>query len=141
MSARAVWVIALVAGGVMAIFLLIVLIVTLAGEPAAGKGGPGLPGPGGPMGDAARAGIMNLLRAVEAYEARHGELPPNLNVLTQPGPGGGPAVLRFQDLIDPWGRPYLYNPQERHPQTLRPLIRSLGPSGNGDDPRLSSWNL
>lgn len=129
-GARAVWVIALVAGGVMAIFLLVVLILTLAGEPAAGKDGGKPAWQGGPMGDAARAGLMNLTRAVEAYEVQHKMLPPNLEMLTLPNPDGRPPVVRAQDLIDPWGRPYLYNPQQRHPQTGRPLIQSFGPNGN-----------
>lgn len=89
--------------------------------------------------DTAKSQILQLLRAAEAYEARHSELPPNLAVLCE-SDGTSRAVIQLKDLKDPWGGDYIYEPQNRHPQTLRPKIYSLGPMKQGDE-RLNSWNL
>jgi general secretion pathway protein G len=81
--------------------------------------------------DRAKADVVTLEKAVEAYAANHdGILPQSLQVLTQVDPqSGAKASLEVKHLEDPWRRPYVYEPQNLHPQTGRPRIYSQGPPG------------
>src|SRR5262249_44473825 len=64
----------------------------------------------------ARQEIKALEQAVKAVAADSpnvsGEYPPSLEVLTQPQEGGRPA-LPPAALVDPWGHPYRYEPDNR----------------------------
>jgi hypothetical protein len=60
-----------------------------------------------------------------------------LNVLTEPV-GCRPAPLEAKDLLDPWGRPYVYDPNETHPKSPRPLLYSQG-AEPGKSPRIRNW--
>jgi len=80
--------------------------------------------------DVARTQVQELTHAVEAYRIRYGEYPQSLAALTQPGPDGK-ATLEPNALVDPWMRPYQYNPQgSHHPTTGKPDIWSGGKDGN-----------
>ncbi len=76
----------------------------------------------------AKITIQHIADAVEIYKSEMGEYPPDLETLTQPM-GSEPATLEEKDLTDPWNRPYVYEPQTRHPITGKPLIFSGGANG------------
>jgi general secretion pathway protein G len=80
--------------------------------------------------DAAKLGVKSLETGVQGYQMSHNQqLPPNLEALTV-AEGGRPAYIGTEGLIDPWGQPYIYEPQNLHPQTRKPHIYSKGPDGN-----------
>jgi general secretion pathway protein G len=54
----------------------------------------------------------NLQGAVQAYSLTHGSFPNSLEDLTQPDSETGKAVLTHDHLMDPWGQPYVYSPND-----------------------------
>jgi prepilin-type N-terminal cleavage/methylation domain-containing protein len=85
----------------------------------------------------AKLGVKNLETAVEGYKLSHGgQLPPNLEVLTQ-AEAGRPAYIDVEGLKDPWQNLYIYEPNTTHPQTGKPLIYSGGPDGAS---KISNWD-
>jgi general secretion pathway protein G len=60
--------------------------------------------------DTARTQANALSQAAEQYYTRHGEFPASLDLLTQPQPDGSGAFFGAEKLLDPWNRPYQYNP-------------------------------
>ena len=89
--------------------------------------------------DLAKAGIMALDQEVQAFKTRHGDYPPDLLMLTQPGQDGTPAALESKTLMDPWNRPYTYEAANYHPLTRKPHIYSEGPSPGLTGSRISNW--
>jgi general secretion pathway protein G len=89
--------------------------------------------------DLAKTGAMALDQQVNAYRVRHGDYPPDLLTLTQPGSDGTPAALESKVLLDPWSRPYVYEPANLHPLTRKPHIYSEGPSPGTPGSRVSNW--
>jgi hypothetical protein len=83
----------------------------------------------------ARLGIAKIQTAVVAYHTKHGEYPPNLKVFTEIE-GSASAYLLDKDLIDPWGKPYRYEPTNCHPVTGRPKISTTTPKGV----EISNWD-
>jgi general secretion pathway protein G len=85
---------------------------------------------------AAELGVKNLETAVMGYKMSHqGTLPPNLDALLV-AEGGRPAYIERDGLVDPWGQPYVYEPQNLNPQSLKPHIYSKGPDGAN---QISNW--
>jgi Type II secretion system (T2SS), protein G len=78
--------------------------------------------------DYAHANIHTIETALVGYQARHGDYPPSLQVLAAPA-DGKPAYLLNDELIDPWGTQYRYDPLERHPKTGRPKVFTVTPKG------------
>lgn len=74
-------------------------------------------------------------KAVMAYKMDTGFFPDGLQTLTIPQ-NGRPAFLEPKQLIDPWGRPYIYKPQNLSP-TGKPKIYSQGPP-KANQP-ISNW--
>jgi type II secretory pathway pseudopilin PulG len=90
--------------------------------------------------DRVRLDFKGLGVAISTYAVKNGRYPESLQALTQRQPSGDDALIEEKSLIDPWGRPYHYDPDQRHEKTDRPLIWSDGP--NADDPRskISNWD-
>jgi len=86
----------------------------------------------------ARLGIKNIQTAVEAYKLSHGSYPQTLQELTMPE-GGKAAYLEDQALIDPWQRPYGYDPNTHHPKTGKPLIYSQGANPGNQAGMIRNW--
>lgn len=87
----------------------------------------------------AKLDINTLDQTVQAYKVQSGgDYPLELGVLVQPTPDGKPAALEERALLDPWGQPYQYDPQNRHPLTGKPRIYSLGPRSDGSAP-IANW--
>jgi hypothetical protein len=88
----------------------------------------------------AKIAVHSLEVAVEAYAARNGAHPPDLKTLTVVDPNtGARAALEAKHLIDPWGRPYVYEPTTVHPTSGRPLIYSQGPHPKDPASRIANW--
>jgi general secretion pathway protein G len=88
--------------------------------------------------NAAQLGVKNIETGVLGYKMSHaGQLPPNLEVLLV-AEGGRPAYMEQAGLVDPWGNPYVYEPQNLHPQTGKPHIFSRGPDGTS---QISNWGV
>jgi type II secretory pathway pseudopilin PulG len=86
---------------------------------------------------AAYAQIRNLEVAVEGYRAANGSYPQSLEVLLEPD-GDKPAPLSQQNVMDPWNREYVYEPNNLHPKTKKPRIYSNG-ANPGQSRQISNW--
>jgi hypothetical protein len=60
----------------------------------------------------ARRQVGVIDSAIRTHLVTTGELPPDLQTLTMPDKAGR-AALGDRDLIDPWGKPYAYDPHYR----------------------------
>src|SRR5947208_1401986 len=74
----------------------------------------------------ARYNLKSLDKALADYRAEHGRWPDTLEQLAEPQPDGGQAFVDTRPLTDPWGRPYHFDPERRHPNTNYPLVWSEG---------------
>jgi general secretion pathway protein G len=73
---------------------------------------------------------QTLTTAVETYKIDHDDWPPSLDMLLQrTADGKGPYLNSADALIDPWGRPYQYNPQGPNNGGMKPDIWSESPVG------------
>jgi Type II secretion system (T2SS), protein G len=89
----------------------------------------------------ARLDIKNLDKAVSAFRETTGDLPAELTTLTETQPNGTGALLTASALVDPWGRPYHYDRNKRHPDTDQPLIWSEGPAEGKDGGKIENWSM
>jgi general secretion pathway protein G len=89
--------------------------------------------------DRARIDLKTLSDAVNTYKVQHGDYPPSLEALTQRTADGGTAYIEIASLIDPWGRPYVFERENRHPQTGKPHLYSEGPNLGDAASRISNW--
>jgi len=80
----------------------------------------------------AKMDISHISGAVDAYKSETGDYPPNLQVLLE-ARDGLPAALEAKDIVDPWGKPYVYDPNTKNPTTFRPKISSSSAQN------LSNW--
>ncbi len=89
----------------------------------------------------AKLGLKKIDEAIEMFKKEKGDYPPNLSVLAQPYVvAGKPPFLAEQELLDPWERPFCYEPGTRNPKTGKPLIYSLGPDPKDPNSRITNWN-
>jgi hypothetical protein len=86
----------------------------------------------------AKDDVLALEKAVAAYQQRNGKLPAKLEVLAELDADGYPAYIKKTMLIDPWGRPYGYDPRQLHNSTT-PLIWSLGPDPADPSTKIQNW--
>src|SRR5262249_11830762 len=89
--------------------------------------------------DRAKSDVKLIQGAVDAWwaDSEHGgDYPQSLELLTQ-RIGTRKASFTPEQLIDPWGRPYIYEYKNRHPQTDRTRIYSHGPPGSPQ--MISNW--
>jgi general secretion pathway protein G len=61
----------------------------------------------------AKMDCSHISQAVESYNIETGSYPNTLQELTQPQ-GTKPAYLSEKDLLDPWNRPYSYDPNAKN---------------------------
>jgi Type II secretion system (T2SS), protein G len=87
---------------------------------------------------AARLKLSELERAVRLCKMSSGDYPPDLETLTRAQPGSR-APLEQEDLLDPWGRPYVYEPGNRHPTTGTPRIYSQGADPADPEGVIANW--
>src|SRR5438552_14081125 len=76
----------------------------------------------------AKADCATLAKAAQAYEIQFGQLPESLQQLVQPPVGSKPFVDP-DALMDPWNKPYQYDPQGAHSNGLKPDVYTVTPDG------------
>lgn len=86
----------------------------------------------------AKAGVRTLETAIKAHKITYGDYPESLGLLTQPL-DGKPAALEPAALVDPWGREFVYEFQNRNPNTGVPHIYSLGGNPGNAQGVISNW--
>src|SRR5262245_52312554 len=79
--------------------------------------------------ETARARAKSIASAIFQYYAYKDEFPPSLMALTLPQPNGVGLFLKPAELIDPWGKPYLYDPEGVNNRGEAPDIWAVSPSG------------
>jgi type II secretory pathway pseudopilin PulG len=77
----------------------------------------------------AKVRIWTLEDAVGAYYLDYQKYPESLKELTERLPDGRAAKLPEYSLIDPWGKPYQYEPKNLNPTNNKPRIWSSGEPG------------
>jgi hypothetical protein len=82
-------------------------------------------------------GVKRLEQAAVAYKLATMEYPQTLKILTE-SQNGKVAYVEADKLIDPWGRPYVYERQTVSPKTGAPLIYSRG-ANPGKSPPIRNW--
>ena len=87
----------------------------------------------------AKIHVQTLAKASEIFKTRYGAYPPTLKSLTEMQPGGVPALLPVEGLIDPWLRPYQYDPKQLDPKTNYPLVWSEGPDPKDKKGKIMNW--
>jgi hypothetical protein len=88
---------------------------------------------GEPNEPAAKLKIQTIEAALGTYKLKHGEYPSSLEPLTL-SDDGKPPLLEDRDLIDPWGKPFQYSPEELSP-TGKPKVFTTSPQGEV----ISNW--
>jgi general secretion pathway protein G len=78
----------------------------------------------------AKTQTTTLTHAVENYYIDHSSTyPPALASLLQQDEGGGPYLKTPDALVDPWGRPYQYDPNGSRNGGRQPDIWAEAPGG------------
>ena len=86
--------------------------------------------------DLASAMAKTLTTAAVAFKLRYGSWPEKLDELINP-PDGRPFIEK-ESLIDPWERPFQYDPKGKKNEGLAPDIWSLGPR-HKDGAIIGNW--
>jgi type II secretory pathway pseudopilin PulG len=73
----------------------------------------------------AAEGVVAIAAAVERHRAETGENPETLDELARPRAGGRPALLKPEQLTDPWGNPYRYDPSGQKNNGKRPDVWTM----------------
>jgi hypothetical protein len=87
----------------------------------------------------AKNDVMHLELAVSAYKTKHSVWPDRLQILAERQPDGGGPFIEESLLLDPWGRPYHFDPRQLHPEAQVPLIWSDGQDPTNPDGRITNW--
>jgi hypothetical protein len=82
--------------------------------------------------------ILALDQAVATYKVKTGEWPRTLKALSEPLPDKSAALVKAKDLLDPWKRPFQYDPAGPRNKGKKPDIWSLGPP-NRKDNMMGNW--
>jgi general secretion pathway protein G len=78
----------------------------------------------------ARIKVKMIGDMVQQYRLQNGDqYPPSLEALTQPGPLGSQPYSDMQGLMDPWGKPFQYDPAGQHNNGLKPDVWTTTPNG------------
>jgi Type II secretion system (T2SS), protein G len=76
-----------------------------------------------------------LTQAAQAFFIRHARWPVSLDELAVPDAFGTQHIQRLDQLLDPWGRPYSYDPGGPNNQGIRPDIWTVAPDGT----QIGNW--
>jgi len=80
--------------------------------------------------DIAKLQMKALDTGCETYKLNSGgDWPPNLQALLQPINGKDPPFTDPEKLLDPWKKPYQYNPQGSRNNGVKPDISCVSPKG------------
>ncbi len=78
-------------------------------------------------------GTLNT--AVQTFYMQESRYPNSLEELCQPTQSGGKALLEPDAILDPWKKPYQYDPSGGHNGGNKPDIWTISPSGK----QLGNW--
>jgi len=86
------------------------------------------------LGDAkismAQIKVKTISGYVEAYAVQNNDQrPQSLDALTQMQPTGGKPFALPEDLVDPWGQPFQYDPNGQRNGGIKGDVWTVGPSG------------
>ena len=85
---------------------------------------------------AVKSKIKSLTDTAVIYKTQHnGEWPQSLEIMLQPDASGNKAYLRQDDIIDPWGRQFTYDPNGANNGGNTPDISCQTPWG-----LICNWN-
>jgi hypothetical protein len=82
--------------------------------------------------------LQGLTAALRAYAVARGDYPEDLDALAE-SRDGLPARVEKSSLVDPWGRPYRYEPQTPHPTDGTPLVYSDGSAPGDAGQGIRNW--
>jgi general secretion pathway protein G len=86
--------------------------------------------------DRARADVKTIETACTAYKLRNGDYPSSLQVLVTPDDGSAkPYLDSAEAILDPWGKPYQYDPSGPNHNGLKPDISTT----NADGELIGNW--
>jgi general secretion pathway protein G len=78
----------------------------------------------------AKMKISQLTQYCKTYRLNNGDIyPPSLDVLTQMQPNGGSPLALPQELLDPWNKPFQYDPSGANNMSMQPDIFTVSPKG------------
>jgi Type II secretion system (T2SS), protein G len=87
-----------------------------------------------------RLELKNFDKTIQAYQAKNRIWPDGLEDLATPQPDGSEGYLAKSALVDPWGRSYQYDRNNRHPDNDQPLIWSEGPNPGESGSKIANWS-
>jgi len=79
--------------------------------------------------DTAQAECKAIAAQCSMYYADYGQFPPNLETLTQVQPDGRGAYIPPEKLLDPWKKPYQYDPAGPMNGGNQPDVFTFTPKG------------
>ena len=90
--------------------------------------------------NAAQVSVRALKAAVTSYTMNNNRLPESLEVLTEPDPCTFDEcyIEDSSQLLDPWGRPYMYRPAEKRKFEILSYGADGLPGGEGENQDISS---
>lgn len=77
----------------------------------------------------AKASANQLAAAAEQFYAKNQEFPASLDVLAQPQADGSGAYFPPDKLLDPWRKPFQYDPSGQHNGGNKPDVWTTTPKG------------
>ena len=83
----------------------------------------------------ARVQVRAISEQLEVYKLNNGEYPEKLQDLAKPQPGGGAPLLPAKALLDPWKRPYRYDPAGKRNGGLKADVWTVTPAKK----RIGNW--
>ncbi len=89
--------------------------------------------------DTARVQAITLADQASMYRIKYGDYPATLADLAQPGQDGSTPYIEVSALIDPWQRPYQYDPQGTRNSGLKPDVWSDGPEPGNPLSIVGNW--
>lgn len=136
----------IIGGVVAAILLLIAVVAVVVGNSRKENDGKPPPGPhwvdderealARVKADVARVKAGEVAKALMVYKIDHDNWPADLTALTRRGEHGGPYISE-EDLLDPWGNRYRFDPAGPRNNGAKPDVYTTSPSGQviGNWPR------
>jgi general secretion pathway protein G len=75
----------------------------------------------------AKIKATSISKAAEGFKLNNGNYPTDLNELVHPS--SGRPYLAQDELLDPWGKPYAFDPAGTHNNGLRADVSTTTPTG------------
>jgi general secretion pathway protein G len=85
--------------------------------------------------DKAKTDTRTIAEACGGYKLRFGDYPTSLSQLVQPPDNGRPFLDSPDNIMDPWGREYQYNPAGPNSGGNKPDVWTITP----DNQQIGNW--